>query len=290
LRGRQSLGQALAAPQAAPGVLLPLSRDRTPPRLYVAASGHGDVLRLQGLARALEGQFSLCMLQPPPGKPTVQMDHLAALYADAIASEAQGPAWLAGFSVGGVSALATACEMQRRGQPLQGLALLDSIHPDALIGGGGSWRAAGWLVKKLHVQDLSMNGRRLGAMFADPGLVAQVMALRGHRCQAFEGQVLLVKSAGLARWGRVLFRGWERLLGAHLKSCVVRGMHGSMFDSEHVLELARSLVAAAAMPAWGAVRSQAITRAPEPAASGAAAALGPPLAAADEAPGAHSPA
>lgn len=236
----RQLALALDAPQAAAGVRLPLSQDMQAPRLYVAASGHGDVLRLQALARALEGRVSLVMLQPPRETPE-PMHRLAEVYADAIASERQGSFWLAGFSVGGVSALATCRILEARGQAPLGLALLDSIHPDAVLGGTTSWRALGWLVRRLHVQDLSMNGRRLGAMFADPGLVAQVMALRKHRCEPCACPVWLVKTSGLLRWSRLLFQGWQRLFGERLHSTVVRGLHGSMFEPEHVLALADTL-------------------------------------------------
>ncbi|MGM9513624.1 non-ribosomal peptide synthetase [Roseateles sp. DB2] len=238
----RQLAFALAAPQAAEGVLLPLSRDMQAPRLYVAASGHGDVLRLQALARALEGRLSVLMLQPPRDAPQ-QMAALAEVYADAVASDKPRRFWLAGFSVGGVSALACCRALEARGMAPQGLILLDSIHPDAVLGGTSSWRALGWLVRRLHVQDLSMNGRRLGAMFADPGLVAQVMALRHHRCEACACAVWLLKTTGLLRWNRLLFHGWQRLFGERLRSVVVRGLHGSMFEPEHVHQLADSLEA-----------------------------------------------
>lgn len=238
----RQLAFALSAPQAAEGVLLPLSRDMQAPRLYVAASGHGDVLRLQALARALEGRLSVLMLQPPREAPP-QMAALAEVYADAVASERPRRFWLAGFSVGGVSALACCRALEARGITPQGLVLLDSIHPDAVIGGTSSWRALGWLVRRLHVQDLSMNGRRLGAMFADPGLVAQVMALRRHHVEPCACPVWLLKTTGLLRWNRLLFQGWQRLFGERLHSTVVRGLHGSMFEPEHVQHLADSLLA-----------------------------------------------
>ena len=238
----RQLAFALAAPQAAEGVLLSLSRDMQAPRLYVAASGHGDVLRLQALARALEGRLSVLMLQPPREAPA-HMGALAEVYADAIASEPSRRFWLAGFSVGGVSALACCRALEARGLAPQGLVLLDSIHPEAVIGGTSSWRALGWLVRRLHVQDLSMNGRRLGAMFADPGLVAQVMALRSHRVEPCSTPVWLLKTTGLLRWNRLLFQGWQRLFGERLRSTVVRGLHGSMFEPEHVQHLADSLLA-----------------------------------------------
>lgn len=87
-----------------------------------------------------------------------------------------------------------------------------------------------------------MNGRRLGAMLKDPGLVGQVMAVSGYRPSAFAGTTHLIKSEGLAStWDRLLFRAWRRLLGKNLVEHRVSGLHGSMFDDTHVGELAQTI-------------------------------------------------
>jgi syringomycin synthetase protein SyrE len=243
------LARALSLPLAKPGILQLLG-DSTPgsnskaATIFLVASGHGDLLRLQNMAQALQGDARVFMLQAPLSPAPATMQEFASLYADSI--EAQGQhgdqeVWLAGFSVGGVTALETALELQRRGRAPLGLMLLDTIHPDAVFGGAASWRTLGWLVRKLHVQDLSMNGRRLSAMFSDPGLISQVLALRGHRCRAFDGPVLLVKSSGLASWNRLLFQGWHRLMPKKVETRMVSGLHGSIFETQHVDELAEVL-------------------------------------------------
>ncbi len=86
-------------------------------------------------------------------------------------------------------------------------------------------------------------------MFNDPGLVAQVMALRGYRPTAFDGPTLLVRSSGLGYWDRWMFRPWRRLMGARLAEVQVPGMHGTVFDSQHVGELASALVHGMQQPA-----------------------------------------
>lgn len=245
------LARALRQPQRQMGLLRALTArghalehgQPVTAQLFVAASGHGDVMRLQQLAEALPAGLQLLMLQPPLDTGARSLEQLAELYAEAVAAarDTDLPFWLAGFSVGGVSALATAVVLQGQGQAPAGLALLDSIHPEAVLGGTASWRTLGWLVRKLHVQDLSLNGRRLGAMFSDPGLVSQVQALRGHRCRAFEGSVLLLQSAGLARWQRLLFQGWRRLMPHQLQCRQIAGTHGSIFEPAHVDELAQAL-------------------------------------------------
>lgn len=70
---------------------------------------------------------------------------------------------LAGFSVGGITALETALELHRRGLRPLGLMLLDTIHPDAVFGGAAFWRVLGWLVCKLHMQELSEAGWHIRA-------------------------------------------------------------------------------------------------------------------------------
>ena len=198
------------------------------------------MLRFQTLARALHGLLDVHMLQPPREKLPNTPQELAECYADSIAARGLPSGWLAGFSVAGVAAMETARVLQERGQPPLGLLLLDTIHPDAVLGGTSSWRTLGWLVHRLHVEDLSMNGRRLGAMFSDPGLVAQVMALRGYRCGGIGGPTLLVKSSGLNGWGGLFFRAWRHLI-PQLQTAEVSGLHGSMFEPARVGELARTI-------------------------------------------------
>lgn len=242
----ESLSAALQQPAAsAPGVLRALggSNGRLP--LYLAASGHGDLLRMQNLGPALGECCSLYMLQPPADQPSQSIAELAGMYADHIEAQAREQGfdggYVAGFSVGGIAALEAARLLQARGWPVRGLVLLDATWPASLLGGTRAWRTAGWVVRHFHIQDLSMNGRRLGAMFNDPGLVSQVMALRGYRPPAFDGPVWLVRTAGLRTWDRWVFQPWRRLLGRHLQEIEIPGMHGSMFEPHHVGELAAAL-------------------------------------------------
>ena len=83
-----------------------------------------------------------------------------------------------------------------------------------------------------------MNGRRLGAMFNDPGLVGQVMALKGYRPQSFDGTSCLIKSSGLASWERWFFRPWRRLMTGGYSEYQVPGLHGSIFEPGNVGDLA----------------------------------------------------
>jgi thioesterase domain-containing protein len=209
----------------------------------MAASGHGDLLRFQNLSGTLGEDHTLHMLQPPTGGLIASINDLAHLYADRIQAHGETRVYLAGFSVGGVSALETALHLQRRGIQVCGLFLIDTVYPRRVIGRKAVWNTLRWLAKHLHLQDLSMNGRRLEAMFGDPGLVAQVTALASYQPNAFDGPTVLIKSTGLASWDRLLFRPWRKLLGSRLSEEEIPGLHGSIFETSCVHNLARSIKA-----------------------------------------------
>ena len=133
----------------------------------------------------------------------------------------------------GVAALETVRALQLREEPPLGLLLLDTIHPDAALGGGRSWRTLGRLVRWLYIEELSMNGRRLGAVFSDPGLLVQVLALSGYRCKGVSGPVLLIKSVGLGKWNWLFFRRWRSPL-PQIEMTEVPGLHGSIFEPARV--------------------------------------------------------
>ncbi|KQP17972.1 non-ribosomal peptide synthetase [Pseudorhodoferax sp. Leaf267] len=241
----EGLAIALQQHSGAPGLLRHLSTESARVPLYLAASGHGDLLRFQSLAKAMGDTGNLYMLQPPLQTSIQTIVELAELYADRIQAQAVSSGheggYVAGFSVAGMAALETARLLQQRGWPVRGLILLDTTFPSSLLGGTAAWRALGWVVRHFHIQDLSMNGRRLGAMFNDPGLLSQVMALRGYKPVGFDGPTLLVRSTGLGAWDRWLFRPWRQLMGRQLTEVQVPGMHGTVFDAQHVRELAGAL-------------------------------------------------
>jgi syringomycin synthetase protein SyrE len=244
----EQLAAALTKGILSPGLMVHL--DAAPGRvpLYIAASGHGDLLRFQNLAKALGNACECYMLQPPMVDAITTVADLAKRYADCIETAGNMPGYLAGFSVGGIAALETARLLKERSVAFHELILIDTIYPKAAFGGITSWRLLGWLVRNLHIQDLSMNGRRLGAMFNDPGLVCQVMALNGYRPACFDGPTLLIKSSGLASWDRWFFRPWRGLITPPLTEHQVPGLHGSIFEAGNIGELAAVLGKRAQMP------------------------------------------
>jgi amino acid adenylation domain-containing protein len=234
----ESLARILTSSPQAIRPMLRLGGKPGSPPIYLAASGHGDLLRFQALAAALEQDFDLYMLQPPDDPNVTTLGDLAHLYADQILECSGSTGYLAGFSVGGVTALETARKLQEKGFTTKGMVLIDTLFPNALLRARRLWRLFGWLTKLLHAQELSMNGRRLGALLSDPGLITQVEALRNYEPAPYAGPVLLIKSSGLLYWQRWLFQPWRRYIGNGMVETETPGLHGSLFDPANIESLA----------------------------------------------------
>ncbi|GJJ03430.1 hypothetical protein RugamoR64_39680 [Duganella rhizosphaerae] len=239
----ERLAVALGKKITLPGVLMSLGPEHGRRPLYLAASGHGDLIRFQDLARALAGAYDVYMLQPPADQPFKSLTELADVYAASVAALGRESGVMAGFSVGGVAALETARALAGSACAVRALVLIDTIYPKAVLGGTVFWRLLGWLVRFLHIHELSLNGRRLGALVNDPALVAQVMALRGYRPVGFHGPATLIRSSGLANWDRLFFGAWRRLMGGRMLEQRVPGLHGSIFEHPNLDVLAAALVA-----------------------------------------------
>ncbi len=229
--------------QAVPrGLLLQLGPGIATDTIYLAASGHGDLLRFQTLADALGSRCDLRMLQPPSETGFKRIKELATMYADSIQAQGDAPGFIAGFSIGGIAALETARLLEQRGVPPRGLILIDTVYPKVVWGGTLYWRLFTGLVRLLRLQELSINGRRLGAMINDAGLVAQVRSMGGYRAGTFQGTTTLIKTSGLLRWERPLFGSWRKLMGERLQERHVAGLHGSIFGAGRVNDLALVLL------------------------------------------------
>ncbi len=239
----ERLAAAMDREAVPPGLLVQLGPGVAASTIYLAASGHGDLLRFRALADALGSNCDLRMLQPP-SDPTAfrRIKQLAQMYADGIQAQGQLPGFIAGFSIGGIAALETARLLEQRGMPPRGLILIDTLYPKAVWGGMFYWRLFTGLVRFLRLQELSINGRRLGAMVNDAGLVAQVKSMGGYRAGAFGGPTTLIKTSGLLRWEKPLFGSWKKLFGERLNERRVAGLHGSIFGPGQVRDLAMLLV------------------------------------------------
>ena len=233
--------QALGRDDPFPGLMVGFGMAPGCVPLYVAASGHGDLMRFQTLAEALAGVCDVRMLQPPVGEPFRRITDLATRYAEAIEALGLQPGFVAGFSIGGVAALETTRRLEARGVPVRGLVLIDTVYPKAVWGGTFYWRVFGALVRLLRIGQLSLNGRRLGAMVNDTGLSSQVMAMGGYRPGTIAGPTVLIKTTGLSRWHHMLFGSWRKRMGERYSEREIAGLHGSIFDASSVGVLASQL-------------------------------------------------
>lgn len=222
------------------GIMLHLTPRGGKIPLYFAASGHGDLIRFRNLADVLGDDFDFFMLQPPANELITSTEQLATAYAEQILNTGR-PGILAGFSVGGVAALEAARHLQRVGFPVYQLCLVDVVFPGRILRSAVLWRLLGWLSRRLNAQELSLNGRHLGGLFKDTGLVAQINAMTHFRPANYGGRVTLIQSSGLQRWQRWLFAPWRKLFTVAPELEIVPGLHGSIFETENVAALAKAL-------------------------------------------------
>lgn len=216
---------------------------------YLAASGYGDQMRFQALADALSEYCTLHVLYPPANMPAqAGIVRIAGQYAQIIRENAPQLFYLGGFSLGGVTALETARQLEQQGFPPAKLILLDTVYP--------RWPLqTAWLFKTLQVlsglwglNEISLNGRKLRAMLTDPGIIRQLAGLSRHSIQPYSGTALLVMSKRMECLRCWLFSGWARLFGDRLSIDYVPGLHGAMFSSRYLPILGRVIRRGLQMP------------------------------------------
>lgn len=235
-----SLAEVLSEQLGLPSLMVSLGTTSRGATLYLAASGHGDLLRFRSLAKAMEGACDLHMLQPPGYATESGLADLATLYSDRIEAKGDREVFVAGFSVGGLAALETARQLQQRGVNVRGLFLVDTVLAKLPKVGFSIWKFLAWIVRHIHVLDFNVNGRRLATTLNDTGLIAQVRAMNAYQPKPFVGNVLLIKSSGLIHWDRWLFSPWRRLI-PDIKEQVMQGLHGTMFEPGKIETLAKIL-------------------------------------------------
>lgn len=215
-------------------------------RIYLAASGHGDAMRFQRLADALQHRAHVVMLQPPLDESleTLQDNRdLAQRYCDIIKQEYfQGKWLLAGFSVAGVTALETALLCQEQGIKVANLSLIDTTFPGWLVRKTPIWQVAGKLTTLLKLQQLNVNQRTLGTLFSDKGLMFQVRSLRRFKVPQCQLNCTLIVSSAFQRWHRWLFRPWYGVFTGTITEQQMEGYHGTLFEAKQVETMAELLI------------------------------------------------
>lgn len=219
-----------------------LSAQRSQTHLYLAASGDGDQLRFQALADALGKDCMLHALYPPRVYDTqATIEIIAKEYAKLIMQNQHEQFCLAGFSIGGVTALETARILALHGCAPNKLILLDTVFPRRPLQSLWVFKVLQWLSGCFIFKKFSFNGRELQVILNDPGIGVQVLGLKKHRIQAYSGPTLLVQSRQMRFLRQFLFTGWFRLLGKHLEKEYVPGLHGAMFRPQNLPQLSQTL-------------------------------------------------
>ena len=227
-------------------LIVPLSQHNVKKTLFIIASGHGDAVRFQRLAKQLGEQCCVYMLQPPfskcSGQQILSIQELASQYAELIEQENIKDFYIAGFSIGGVAALETARVLEDKGLAPCKLLLLDTTFPRHFYYRLGTWRIFTALSKSFHLLNFKLNDRRIGAMFADQGLITHISSLKRYRFTSYQGPVDLIMSSGMAQFSLILFRPWQTFLVDKLDKVTTPGMHGSMFMPQHIKALTDNIL------------------------------------------------
>lgn len=222
-------------------ILATLTQQSCGNQVYLAASGHGDQLRFQRLASELEGHCSLQVLYPSSELlgDDVTIAAIARSYVDVIVKQGHHAIYLAGFSIGGVTALETARLLEERGIAVKKVLLLDTIYPGWPLNSNWLFRALQWLAHCKPLEQISVNGRFLHSILSDPGIALQIQGLGCYAREVFKGRTVLIPTSGMQYLLPWSFWGWRKLLPNLTVMPALSGLHGAMFRETHLPELAR---------------------------------------------------
>ena len=223
-------------------LLITLSEDKTACPFYLAASGHGDIIRFSDLAEKLNGNCALHMLQPPPPSDNYSsIESIANAYAAAILSRDEAPGYIGGFSIGGITALETARILIEQGKPPKGVFLLDTVYPRWPMKSPALFWLLRFLSKLLRLNKAVINGRYLEILLSDPGIITQLLAVQNHKIKPFAYPAVLFISTGLKPIKLWALSKWSTIF-TELKRHPISGSHGEIFQPPHLQVLADAIV------------------------------------------------
>ncbi len=235
------LAEAVSMQLKLPSLLVSLGETTRKANLYIAASGHGDMLRFKALAKSLGGVADLHMLQPPGNMERLSIEELAALYAEKIAIRGDKSIYVAGFSVGGLAAIETAKNLQLRGLPVQTLFIVDTILlkiPRPLL---FMWRKLTKILTKWHIARQREAGSRLLSALLDSGLLLQVNAMNDYQIPKYDGDSLLIKSSAYRYIHWLLLGRWSQYLVGSYNQIQIATSHSRFFEPGKVDRLADAI-------------------------------------------------
>ena len=172
-------------------VLVCLRAEGDKPPLFFVPAGHGDLRRFRAIVAHLDGDQPVYGLRPPGGRigtalPPNPVAWLVSIYVAALKQEqSTGPYQVAGYSLGGILAVEIARELNRRGDSVDVLVVLDPPVKCAL------WIAMFYLglYKLCNLTRLTDRIRwglirrwdsKLLRWVSDEGLCTNVSVLMGH--------------------------------------------------------------------------------------------------------------
>ncbi len=222
---------------------IPLTENNENTPFYLAASGHGDIMRFTNLSEKLSDVCALTMLQPPaPSEKYLTVEDIANAYATAILRDNSEPVYIGGFSIGGIAALETARILIEKGKPPKGILLIDTVYPRWPLKSPVLFWLMRYLSKFFNFNKLVVNGRYLGEMFNDPGIITQLLAWRNHEIKPFDEPAILFISAGMKPIKLWTLSKWTDVFRQHnLIRHSISGSHGEIFLPPHLNVLAKAI-------------------------------------------------
>lgn len=224
-------------------LLIPLSDSNPETPFYLAASGHGDIMRFTSLAEKLGDICSVTMLQPPsPSEKYITIEAIANAYAEAILSQNAPSGYIGGFSIGGIAALETARILIEKGHPPRGIFLIDTVYPRWPLKSPVLFWFFRFMSKFFNLNKFVVNGRYLGEMFNDPGIMTQLLAWQNHTIKPFDKLVVLFISTGMQPIKLWTLSKWTDVFRKHnLIRQSISGSHGEIFLPPHLNVLADAI-------------------------------------------------
>jgi amino acid adenylation domain-containing protein len=224
-------------------LILPLTENNQKMPFYLAASGHGDIMRFTNLAGKLSDVCALTMLQPPtPDEKYTTIESIAKAYAEVILNQNTEVGYIGGFSIGGIAALETARILIKQGKPPKGILLIDTVYPRWPLKSPVLFWCFRFLSKFFNLNNFVVNGRYLGEMFNDPGIITQLLAWKNHDIKPFDEPVILFISAGMKPIKLWTLSKWSDVFRKHnLIRHSISGSHGEIFLPPHLDVLADAI-------------------------------------------------
>lgn len=234
--------------------LVPIQPTGDQPVLFCVAGAGGSPVRVRNVAVELgntQPVYGIQLRLMPANDGPVTIEHIAtSILSDLRASEFKGPYFLAGFSAGGVIAHELARQLQRQGETVALLVLLDAFNPT--LGRWSTWERTKHFVAMFRAYGAAYSCRRLLTRarkvmssfwgFRHPELAAiqaQVTnAVDNHVPQPYSGATLLVRTAAKpivdVDYRTDPSNGWGSIL-TKLNVVTVPGRHDDLLTQQAVV-------------------------------------------------------